>query len=170
MITPLSAQTLCLRDRGYDISVRNGKLMITRNGEINDVEINCLYTKNEVDEQIRRIESNPANSYFELKESDQLYLYKPSSISQSDKYYEMTWNIDSNYNIPLQTNFEFRDYLFGHTWSLIWDGNSWTGNNVVNRSIAKQSTTTNNNGSPALVVQHTDYISKWLRCEVELND
>ncbi|KAK8857776.1 hypothetical protein M9Y10_016187 [Tritrichomonas musculus] len=144
--------------------------MITRNGEINDVEINCLYTKSEVDEQIRRIESNPANSYFELKESDQLYLYKPSSISQSDKYYEMTWNIDSNYNIPLQTNFEFRDYLFGHTWSLIWDGNSWTGNNVVNRSIAKQSTTTNNNGSPALVVQHTDYISKWLRCEVELND
>ena len=79
----------------------------------------------------------------------------------------MIWNIDPNYEIPLQLEFEFKDYLFGHTWSLIWDGHSWTGNNVVNLSFNKQSTVRNNNGSPAIVVRHNDYIAKWIRCFVD---
>lgn len=44
---------------------------------------------------------------------------------------------------------------------------SWTGNNVVNLSFNKQSTVRNNNGSPAIVVRHNDYIAKWIRCFVD---
>ncbi|KAK8863591.1 hypothetical protein M9Y10_023736 [Tritrichomonas musculus] len=80
----------------------------------------------------------------------------------------MNWDIDPDYEIPPQTNFEFRDYLFGHTWSMTWDGNKWVGNNVVNHSFNKQSTYTNNYGHPGLIVQHTDHIAKWINCFHEL--
>ncbi|KAK8892642.1 hypothetical protein M9Y10_029881 [Tritrichomonas musculus] len=131
------------------------------------VHINCIYTKNEIDKLLSDVTaslSEEKDSYLSLKESDQLYLYKPSSVSQTSEYYVMSWDIDPDYNIPLQTNFVFKDYLFGHTWSLIWDGNAWTGNNVVNLSFAKQSTYCNNNGRPGLIIQHTDYMAKWMAC------
>ena len=163
MIAPLAVQALALKDRGYEIGVIDDELRITRDYSPDDVRINCVYTKKEIDDIVQ---NNKPETYFELKESDQLYLYKPSSITQSERYYEMIWVIDPDYDIPLQLEFEFRDYLFGHTWALTWDGTSWTGNNVVNRSIAKLSSKTNNNGSPAIVVPHSDYIAKWLRCIV----
>ena len=168
MITPLAVRAMALKDRGYKIKVRDDELKITKDSKVDDVRINCIYTKKEIDDLIQNTKSEiNDNSLFELRESDQLYLYKPSLITQSSKYYEMIWNIDPNYEIPLQLEFEFKDYLFGHTWSLIWDGHSWTGNNVVNLSFNKQSTVRNNNGSPAIVVRHNDYIAKWIRCFVD---
>ena len=110
------------------------------------------------------IQPTPTDTHFTLKESSQLYLYKPSSIGELGRYYRMTWNIDSNYNIPLQTNFGFMDYLYGHTWSLIWDGEKWSGNDVVNLSFAKQSTYNNNHGRPAIIVHHTEEMAKWINC------
>lgn len=131
------------------------------------MRINCVYTKNEVD----NLTSNAKpDEYFKLRETDKLYLYKPSSITQNSEYYIMSWNIDSNYDIPQDTIFTFKDYLFGHTWNLKWDGDSWTGNNVVNLSFNKQSTTTNNYGSPALIIQHTDYMIKWIDCVLQNKD
>ena len=163
MITPLAVHALSLKNKGYKIKPKNGELKITHNGSTDDVRINCVYTKKEIDDMLSNHNPTPSdNSYFTLKESDQLYLYKPSSVSQTNDYYVMTWNIDPDYNIPLQTNFTFNDYLYGHVWSLTWDGDAWVGNNVVNLSFNKQSTYTNNNGQPAIVVQHTDHIFKWL--------
>ena len=163
MITPLAAVAQTIKNKGYKIKVKNGELRITRNGEVDDVKINCVYTKKEIDDMITG-SGGSDNSYFKLKESDQLYLYKPSSIDQTEDHYVMSWNIDSDYYITSQTNFTFKDYLFGHTWSLTWNGNEWSGNNVVNLSLIKQSTYRNNNGKPGFIVQHTDYITKWLNC------
>ncbi|KAK8895928.1 hypothetical protein M9Y10_013814 [Tritrichomonas musculus] len=167
MITPLSIQTLELVDEGYEVKVENNELKITNNSTTEDVRINCIYTKDEINEIIKNNTPEEKEEFFKLRESEQLYLYKPSKITQSTKYYEMIWNIDSSYNIPPQTNFEFKDYLFGHTWALTWDGTSWVGNNVVNHSFNKQSTRTNNNGKPALVIQHTEHVLKWIKCIVD---
>ena len=131
MITPLSIQTLELVDEGYEVKVENNELNITNNATTEDVRINCIYTKDEINEIIKNNTPEEKEEFFKLRESEQLYLYKPSKITQSTKYYEMIWNIDPTYNIPPQTNFEFKDYLFGHTWALTWDGTSWVGNNVV---------------------------------------
>ena len=121
MIAPLAVHALSLNDQGYKIKPRNDVLMITKNKNADDVRINCIYTKKEIDELLAN--NIPSyESYFKLKESDQLYLYKPSSVSQTSEYYVMSWNIDPDYDIPVNTVFSFNDYLFGHTWSLIWDG------------------------------------------------
>lgn len=90
-------------------------------------------------------------------------------MSQASKYYVMTWDIDPDYNIPPQTNFTFSDYLFGHAWSLIWDGDTWSGNNVVNNSYAKQSTYKNNRGRRYVYVQHTERIARWLSSFLEVS-
>ena len=105
---------------------------------------------------------SPQDSFFELRESDQLYLYKPSLITQTNDFYQMTWNIDIEQPIPLATVFSFKDYLYGHTWSLLWDGNRWTGNNCINRSFAKLSSHKETKNDPTLIVHHTDSIAKWI--------
>ena len=57
MITPLSVQTLSLVDEGYDVRVVNDELKITKDGSPDDVRINCVYTKNEIDELIKNTKS-----------------------------------------------------------------------------------------------------------------
>lgn len=65
MITPLSVEALSLADRGYRVYVHEGELMITRdifdhnddddnNGD-NDVHINCIYTKDEINKLINDV-------------------------------------------------------------------------------------------------------------------
>ena len=156
----------------YQIDVLNDELQITKNGSANDVHINCLYTKPEIDNIVSNIKSNIDQTiednrppeYFQLNESDQLYLYKPSLVTQTSQYYVMGWEIKPDYDLKPQTEFTFKDYLFGHTWALTWDGTSWIGNNCVNLSFNKQSTYNNNHGHPTIIVEHTDYIAKWINC------
>lgn len=162
MITPLAVHALSLKDKGYKVKVQDDELRITKDDQIDDVKINCVYTKKEIDELLSVTKQDI--SHFELKESDQLYLYKPTSIYQTSDYYAMSWVIDPEYDIPSQTNFIFKDYLFNHTWLLTWDGDKWAGNNVINVSFNKQSTYRNNNGKPGFIVQHTDRIAKWISC------
>ena len=167
MITPLAVHELSLKNKGYKIKPKNGELRITKNGAIDDVKINCVYTKKEIDELLQNVkpgDKDKDESYFKLKESDQLYLYKPSSIDQTSDYYVMSWVINPEYDIPPQTKFIFKDYLFNHTWLLNWDGDKWAGNNVVNVLFNKQSTYSNNNGKPGFIIQHTDRIAKWIKC------
>lgn len=169
MISPLSVEALSLADRGYRICVHDDELRITRKGSTKDVRINCVYTKDEIDNMIHDVnegggDGSGNDDYFQLNESDQLYLYKPSSVMQTSKYYMMSWDIDPNYELEDQTEFTFKDYLFGHTWALTWNGSEWIGNDTVNLSFNKQSTADNNHGHPTLIVQHTDYISKWINC------
>ncbi len=90
MITPLAVCAQSLKNRGYKIKVKNDELRITKNGSPDDVRINCIYTKNEIDKLLSDVTASlpeEKDEYFELKESDQLYLYKPSSISQTSQYY-----------------------------------------------------------------------------------
>lgn len=129
------------------------------NGTINGIDISKLTAGN-----------GGGNSYFTLKENDQLYLYKPSSILDDDEYYGLRWDIDSN--IPTNLNFKFNDYMFGYNWSLVWDGTKWTGNNCINKLTAKLIDGDKNDGRPNLVVKHSEKMFKWLKetaCN-ELND
>ena len=103
------------------------------------------------------------DSNFKLVESDQLYLYKPSEITEDNNYYIMKWNIDEDYDIPLNLQFKFKEYLFGHSWELKWDGDVWTGNNCVNMCYAKMERIKTNDGSPGLAIKHTDIIAKWIK-------
>ena len=48
MIAPIALQALELKDQGISIKVENDKLVITRD-DGNDVKINCIYTKDEID-------------------------------------------------------------------------------------------------------------------------
>ncbi|KAK8877889.1 hypothetical protein M9Y10_004652, partial [Tritrichomonas musculus] len=108
--------------------------------------------------------SSGGNNFFTLKESDQLYLYRPSKVYEESNYYCMRWDIDKNYDLPLNMVFKFRDYLFGQYWELKWDGKNWTGNNCQNMCPIKISTYPEDNlGTPEFIIMHTDKIAKWMK-------
>ena len=113
MITPLSVYAQAIANKGYKIKIKNDEVRITKNGKVDDVKINCIYTKKEIDELLQNTTPEEKEGYFKLRESDQLYLYKPSSITQTNKYYVMSWDVDPEYHIPLGTQFAFYDYLLG---------------------------------------------------------
>ena len=45
-------------------------------------------------------------------EKNQLYLYKPSVTFDNDNYYCMQWEIDEDYEIPLNFEIKFNEYEF----------------------------------------------------------
>ena len=78
MITPLSVYAQAIANKGYKIKIKNDEVRITKNGKVDDVKINCIYTKKEIDELLQNTTPEEKEGYFKLRESDQLYLYKPS--------------------------------------------------------------------------------------------
>ncbi len=102
-----------------------------------------------------------AKNALTLHESDVHYLYKPSiitdetidythkitdtststTITKTDKVdcYKMIYKLppSTEYEIPPQLNFRFIEHCFGNEWSLIWNGEQWTGDNVQGRSNGK---------------------------------
>ncbi|KAK8845753.1 hypothetical protein M9Y10_020671 [Tritrichomonas musculus] len=86
-----------------------------------------------------------ADNALKLHKSDVHYFYKPSIITEDNEFYKMVFSVDSNYNIPSNLEFIFKEYCFGNTWSLMWkndDNNAnkgyWTGYNCqgcYNKSI-----------------------------------
>ena len=156
-----SGDTKRIKDNDVEIRVnKNQDIEFIKN--IDDYpKFNCLYNKEEVDDKLTEI--NSRTGYFTLDKSDQLYLYQPSSTSEDDDYYGMEWKIDEDYNIPLNLEFKFKDYLYGHEWSLQWNGEEWIGNNCENIITAKLITTDKNSGSPNLVVKHSDKMAILLK-------
>lgn len=102
-----------------------------------------------------------AKNALKLHESDIYYLYKPTIITEEiidytyrglspdeDKMIDITEQIpcykmiyelppSTEYEIPVNLNFKFTEHCFGNVWSLIWDGKTWTGDNVSGRSNGK---------------------------------
>ncbi len=102
--------------------------------------------------------------YFEKKESDQLYLYKPSEVLEDDEYWGLKWVCKEEDIIKNEKNkiFKFRDYLYGHYWELTWD-EWWKGSNCVNVCNAKFSTSPNKSGYIEFIAKHTDILAVWIR-------
>ena len=78
-----------------------------------------------------------AENALKLHKSDVHYFYKPSIISEDDDYYKMIFEVPSDYVIPLNLTFSFKEYCFGNKWDLIWNGNQWDGNNIQGKSNSK---------------------------------
>ena len=102
-----------------------------------------------------------AKNALSLHESDIHYFYKPSIIteelidhiyrafnSETSNYEEKTEQIHcykmvyklpplNEYDIPINQPFRFTEHCFGNTWSLLWDGEKWDGDNVSGRSNGK---------------------------------
>ena len=157
-----SKETEKIKDKGVEIRVNDDRdVEIIKNGNAEYPKFNFLYNKDEIDTKLTEI--NSGNGYFTLEKSDQLYLYQPSSTSEDSNYYGMEWKIDEDYNMPINLEFKFNDYLYGHEWNLKWDGEKWIGNNCENVIIAKLITTDNNSGSPNLVVKHSDKMAILLK-------
>lgn len=81
-----------------------------------------------------------------LHESDNLYLYKPSIITEetlTDKnnekldVYTMIWKIPSDYVIPEGLKFEFKEQCFGNRWTLEYNNGRWIGANVKGKINGK---------------------------------
>lgn len=79
-----------------------------------------------------------------LFETDSLYLYKPSKITEEvvDRWdqlvcYKMIFQIPSDYEIPNGLNFVFKEYCFGNQWSFTWKGDRWDGDQIKGRSNSK---------------------------------
>ena len=76
-----------------------------------------------------------AKNVMKLHESDIIYLYRPSNISDETldghDYYKMVYKIPNTYTIPDGLNFTFKDYSFSNDWSLIWNATNgqWEGYN-----------------------------------------
>ena len=66
MITPLSVYAQALTNKGYKIKIKNDEVRITKNGKVDDVKINCVYTKKEIDELLQNIlnSGNPISYIF----------------------------------------------------------------------------------------------------------
>lgn len=51
--------------------------------------------------------------------------------------YQMIFKIPESYTIPINLDFTFKEYCFGNSWSLKWDGNTWIGDNIQGRNNPK---------------------------------
>ena len=96
-------------------------------------------------EPVLRCDIIDARNALKLRETDIYYFYRPSMILfDSDvKYiedtewscecYKMIFKIPETYTIPINLDFSFKEYCFGNSWSLKWDGNKWCGDNIQGR-------------------------------------
>ena len=75
-----------------------------------------------------------ARNALKLHESNIMYFYKPTSISEDDEYYFIKYHIPNDYVIPINTDFVFEEFCFNNCWTLTWDGNKWIGNNIQCKS------------------------------------
>ena len=78
-----------------------------------------------------------ARNALKLHESNVIYLYKPSRITENDDYYSMTFHIPNDYVIPTDMTFTFNEFCFNNNWSMTWNGTEWIGNNIQGRSNGK---------------------------------
>ncbi|KAK8840657.1 hypothetical protein M9Y10_030432, partial [Tritrichomonas musculus] len=78
-----------------------------------------------------------ADNALKLQKSDIYYFYKPSKIIDEDAYYKMIYEIPTNYVIPNNMQFVFKEYCFGNEWKLTWNGTNWNGDNIKGRSNGK---------------------------------
>ena len=74
-----------------------------------------------------------AKNALKLHESDILYLYKPTKITEEAingiNFYKMVFNISEYDDLPENSDFVFKEFCFGNTWSLTWHDGKWNGNN-----------------------------------------
>ena len=103
-----------------------------------------------------------AKNAFDLKETDQLYLYEPTVITDKtvgdhDYWYQL-YHIDSSTSIVDNQIFELTDYYLGFTFSLNWSAvdNKWVGYNSV--QAVKEDT---DRYSDSVTIQH-DYFAIYL--------
>ena len=76
-----------------------------------------------------------ARNALKLHESNIMYFYKPTSITEDDEFYIMRFSIPNDYVIPINTNFVFEEFCFNNCWALTWNGNKWIGNNVQGKQL-----------------------------------
>ena len=115
------------------------------NGEL---VIEYLLSQNALvsNEPTLRCEIIEAKNALRLRESDVYYFYRPSMIlfNSDVKYmesntewscecYQMIFKIPESYSIPINLDFSFKEYCFGNTWALKWDGDKWCGDNIQGR-------------------------------------
>jgi len=74
------------------------------------------------------------------------------------------------YDFEIPLNFTFVEYCFGNKWSLIWDGNKWTGNNyrrwsngkIINKCNKRLNQNDHGAAGCYVICKHDDWNSKFL--------
>ncbi|KAK8835650.1 hypothetical protein M9Y10_042365 [Tritrichomonas musculus] len=78
-----------------------------------------------------------ADNALKILKSIIYYFYKPSKIIDEDAYYKMIYEIPTNYVIPNNMQFVFKEYCFDNEWKFSRDGTKWNGDNIKGRSNGK---------------------------------
>ena len=117
----------------------------------NDVKCNIINAKNAL----------------QLRESNVLYFYKPSAITESEQHFSITFNIPADYIIPKGLNFIFNEYCFSNSWCLTWDGDKWVGNNIQG---SLQASTTHKFTNPSIPIGFHNDVMKYFGIYVKHNE
>ena len=149
-------------------------LCIAKDKEETGFYMNQLYSEGQIvlqyilnqtriksDTSIVECELIKAKNPFTLHETDQLYLYEPTVITEKtvgdvDYWYQL-YKIDPETAITENQVFELTDYYLGFTFSLNWSAvdNKWTGYNSVQAVKDTDRYSTN-------LTLHSDYFAIYL--------
>ncbi|KAK8834093.1 hypothetical protein M9Y10_020179 [Tritrichomonas musculus] len=108
-----------------------------------------------------------AENALKLYKNDNLYLYLPDIITEETleieapnsnkvekEFYKIIYKIPTDYVIPINMKFIFKEFCFGNEWDLIWNGSKWVENNCkglirgkVSSKLRKVNTKQNSDGA-----------------------